>query len=173
MQTANPYQTPEGDLSQTDDQPAEVQIFSPSGRIGRLRYLAYGTAMALVSYAVMGVAIFLLGASPGAGDGAAGGFMMANGLISIVALVFAFIWAIKRLHDLDKSGWLSVLMIVPLVNLILVLFLLFARGTPGGNRYGPPPVANTTGVKILAFMFPVLMVVGIAAAILIPAMVQP
>ena len=34
----------------------------------------------------------------------------------------------KRWHDLDKSGWMNLTLIIPLINLFIVLFLGFARG---------------------------------------------
>jgi uncharacterized membrane protein YhaH (DUF805 family) len=39
--------------------------------------------------------------------------------------------AIRRMHDVDKSGWF---MLIPIYNLILTL----TAGTPGPNKYGPP-----------------------------------
>lgn len=167
---ANPYQTPEGNLQQTDDTRAEVRIFSPSGRIGRLRYLAYGTAMALVSWALMAIPFAMTMGSGAQGESVL--FAFVNFVVGVGSLVLSVIWIIKRVHDLDKSGWLALLMFIPLVNLIFVLFLIFAPGTQGGNRFGQPPVPNTTGIRILAFLFPVMMVVGISAAVIIPMMAQ-
>ena len=50
--------------------------------------------------------------------------------------------AAKRFHDLGKSGWLSLVLAIPLFNLIAVIFLLFARGDDYDNQYGP---ARSTG----------------------------
>lgn len=57
-------------------------------------------------------------------------------IISLILSVFMFIQSIKRMHDVDKSGWYS---IVPVYNIILAL----TDGTPGPNRYGPDPKART------------------------------
>ena len=46
---------------------------------------------------------------------------------------------VKRLHDANKSGWLLLLGLIPLVNIALGLYMLFADGTVGPNRYGPDP----------------------------------
>ena len=48
--------------------------------------------------------------------------------------------AAKRLHDLNQSGWLVILWLVPIVNVGLGLWLLFAPGADGANRFGPQPV---------------------------------
>jgi uncharacterized membrane protein YhaH (DUF805 family) len=44
--------------------------------------------------------------------------------------------AVRRLHDTGKSGWWMLLGLVPLINLI-VLFFLMEDSQPGPNRYGP------------------------------------
>ncbi len=48
----------------------------------------------------------------------------------------------KRLHDLGRPGWHLALLAVPLYNLYLILRLFLAKGEPGGNRYGPEPLAT-------------------------------
>ena len=59
---------------------------------------------------------------------------------------------------------------VPLVQIVVGLWLLFGPGDEGANEYGPAPAKNTTGVLILAWSLPVLIVLGgILAAISIPA----
>jgi uncharacterized membrane protein YhaH (DUF805 family) len=45
---------------------------------------------------------------------------------------------IRRLHDQDKSGWFALLGLIPLVNLVLLVFM-FLEGTRGPNRFGPDP----------------------------------
>jgi uncharacterized membrane protein YhaH (DUF805 family) len=50
--------------------------------------------------------------------------------------------AVRRLHDINKSGWNVLLALIPLVGGIWVLVLLATKGTPGENRYGPDPDFN-------------------------------
>jgi hypothetical protein len=69
---------------------------------------------------------------------------------------------------MDWSGWTVLLTLIPFVALIWV----FKRGSEGTNSYGAPPPPNTLGVKILGLLLPVLAVVGILAAIAIPAYVE-
>ncbi len=69
---------------------------------------------------------------------------------------------------MDWSGWTVLLTLIPLVGLIWV----FKRGSEGTNGYGAPPPPNTTGVKILGLLLPILFVVGMLAAIAIPAYVE-
>ena len=63
-----------------------------------------------------------------------------SSIFSLVVIVPAFLVYIKRWHDRDKSGWWMLIVLIPLVGLIWFLVELgFLPGTPGPNRFGPPP----------------------------------
>ena len=47
---------------------------------------------------------------------------------------------VRRCHDLDKSGYWGLLVLIPIVNFFFLLYLLFAKGTDGWNQYGPDPL---------------------------------
>jgi uncharacterized membrane protein YhaH (DUF805 family) len=61
-----------------------------------------------------------------------------NGFIFIIIVssfglsIFMILQIIKRMHDVNKSGWYS---IIPIYNIILA----FTDGTPGPNEYGDDP----------------------------------
>jgi len=62
-------------------------------------------------------------------------------LAILIPTIWLSIWAyIKRLHDLDKSGWMSLLMIVPLANIYLFIICGFFKWTEWTNKYGPNPL---------------------------------
>jgi uncharacterized membrane protein YhaH (DUF805 family) len=44
---------------------------------------------------------------------------------------------VRRLHDIDRSGWWWLIAFIPLVGAILLIVWLCTRGTPGPNRFGP------------------------------------
>ena len=46
---------------------------------------------------------------------------------------------IRRLHDVDVTGWLFLLGLVPLAGLVLDAFCLFADSDPRPNRWGVSP----------------------------------
>jgi len=158
MQTANPYAPPQAvvaDIADAGDGALqEVHIFAWRGRIGRLRFLAYSMLMYLV-VSVLGGVVGATSMSPTA----------ALWLISPVSIGLMLMVAIQRGHDMGYSGWSVLLMLIPLVGLVWV----FKAGTPGVNRFGAPPVPNTLGVKIAALIFPAIAVIGILAAIALPA----
>ena len=47
--------------------------------------------------------------------------------------------SVRRLHDLDRTGWWLLLGLVPLIGAIVLLIWFFRRGKPETNRFGPPP----------------------------------
>jgi hypothetical protein len=53
-------------------------------------------------------------------------------VISLAITVFMIVMGVRRMHDLDKSGWF---ILIPIYNLILMFF----DGTPGPNRFGNDP----------------------------------
>jgi uncharacterized membrane protein YhaH (DUF805 family) len=48
--------------------------------------------------------------------------------------------AVRRLHDLDKSGWWVLLALIPLIGPIILIVWFCGRGTVGSNRFGPDPL---------------------------------
>ena len=49
--------------------------------------------------------------------------------------------SIRRLHDLDKSGWWILISFIPVVGLIL-LYWYCLKGTDGDNTFGQDPLGN-------------------------------
>ncbi|EPJ0398923.1 DUF805 domain-containing protein [Providencia rettgeri] len=47
---------------------------------------------------------------------------------------------VRRLHDIDKSGWWYLISFIPFGGLIIFVFTCL-NGTPGNNRFGPNPKA--------------------------------
>jgi len=168
----NPYSMPQSELTEpVSNETYLPKLFSLSGRIGRVRYLAYGIGAGLLmlplAVLLMGVG-FLTGAAAGP-DAAAGGGLLGVLLLYGLSFAITLVLARRRLNDMGKTGWLGLLMLVPLVNVIVGLWLLFGPGDAQANEYGPAPAPNTTGVLILAWVLPVIFVLGIIAAIAIPA----
>lgn len=170
MEQQNPYETPTGNLATEGDPYGEINFFSPGARIGRVRYLSHGMLVALVFYVVLAVLMFLgMGMNLNGGGGGLG-FAW---LLVIPAYIFiiycSVLFMVQRLHDLNQTGWWWLLSFIPLVNIVFILWIVFAPGTPGANDYGLRPPPNKTWNWILAVVGPVLFVVGILAAIAIPA----
>lgn len=59
-------------------------------------------------------------------------------LFYLVTIIPGLAVTVRRLHDINVSGWLALLGLVPCVGLILIVFTLRA-GDIGENLYGPDP----------------------------------
>lgn len=46
--------------------------------------------------------------------------------------------AVRRLHDINKSGWFWLIIFVPIIGLVYVIYLLAKPGDVGDNQYGSP-----------------------------------
>lgn len=106
-------------------------LFSFEGRISRKRYLL-NFVLPVVGLSVIALVI--------------------DGVLStplMVVLNLALIWpglatAVKRWHDRGKSGWMILINLLPLIGAIWSLVETWCLpGTPGPNRFGPDPLAES------------------------------
>ena len=96
------------------------------GRARRQEYWLFILLYAIVYFAAS-VLDAVIGTTP-----------LLNVLVLLGFLVPGISAGVRRLHDIDKSGWMYVLVLIPIVNLVLLVFLCF-DGTAGPNRYGEDP----------------------------------
>jgi len=166
MSAINPYTPPRAAVDDIHSQTTEFstpKVWSASGRLGRLRYMAYFMISSLVLYAAIAVAAII-----GALSGSSGVIMTLMTLVYLPFIVLSVLLLIQRSHDMGWTGWTALLALIPLVGFIWV----FKAGTPGANAYGAPPPPNTTVIKIFGLIGPVIgtiAMVGILAAVALPA----
>jgi len=79
----------------------------------------------------------------------AGLFGNVDGPVSAVALLALLIpglaYAVRRFHDLGRTGWWVLLMLVPVIGQIAVLIWFVQPGDEGPNDYGPDRLAIEPG----------------------------
>lgn len=120
-------------LDPANDVTIKEKFFNYKGRLNRKRYFF----RILISSFLLGlVAGFLNLISP----------VLAFPVYILSAIVGVML-AIRRCHDLNKSGWFYLLLLIPIVNIFVGLYLLFAMGTIGPNQYGPDPLAKEHFLK--------------------------
>lgn len=132
-----------------------VRLFSAAGRIGRARYIAYGFGLYLLSMlaGVVGARLF----------GEVGAVLATVAWVAMAVL--GVMLTVQRCHDFNVTGWLALLIVVPLANLVF----LFIPGTDGPNRFGAPTPPNSVGVLVVAWLIPGIVIAGMIAAIALPA----
>ena len=60
-------------------------------------------------------------------------------ILGLAVLIPTLAVTIRRLHDQDKSGWLCLVALVPILGAAVLLAFMCLQGTAGPNRYGPDP----------------------------------
>ena len=61
----------------------------------------------------------------------------------IIGIFLQLLWlivAVRRCHDFDSSGYMCILLFIPIIAFVFGLYLLFKEGTPGRNGYGDEPL---------------------------------
>jgi uncharacterized membrane protein YhaH (DUF805 family) len=114
-----------------------AKLFSFRGRIGRGAYWLIGIAL--------NVAFVVAESLANRSDGSL--------LLALAVLVFLPVWFVvslatvaKRCHDRDKSGWWTLLALVPVIGWLWALIELgFLRGTGGDNTYGAASSGSPLG----------------------------
>lgn len=115
------------------------QAFKFDGRATRREYWLFYVQLAIVFTGLILAASALTDWGRGPMAGAVMAVLIGFYFYTFVAIVSA---SVRRLHDHDKSGWLYLLSLVPLIGWIFFLIMMLTPGTPGENSYGPDPRAG-------------------------------
>ena len=162
MEQANPYATPNatvGDFQQEEGF-GDIKVLTSKGRMGRLRFFYYNLLVGLIGMVLIMLGSMAFGISP-----ILGGIIVAA--IYIAIIVISIFLTIQRCHDLNKSGWWALLLLVPFA----IFYFYFVPGTKGSNRFGLMPPPNSKGLIIGSILLPLAMFIlmGILASIALPA----
>ena len=58
---------------------------------------------------------------------------------ALVTFIPSLAVTVRRLHDVGKSGWMYLIIMVPLIGPFWFLYLLCKKGEEGRNKWGPDP----------------------------------
>lgn len=108
-----------------------IRVFlSPAGRIGRLSFFLYSVFVLLFWTVLLLLFVEVLpdSAFP----------IVFLCLICIFMMYVAIVLTVKRLHDLNYSGWSILLSFIPILNLFIFICVFFVPGTEGKNKFGEP-----------------------------------
>ena len=65
-----------------------------------------------------------------------------NGLWSLATIIPSISIGVRRLHDIDRSGWWVLLWFVILIGWIVLIVWHCKKGTDGINRFGDDPLGS-------------------------------
>ena len=63
-------------------------------------------------------------------------------IVTLGLLLPSIAVGVRRLHDIDRTGWWMLLVLIPLIGQIVLLVFFCLRGTDGPNRFGPDPLGG-------------------------------
>ncbi len=58
-------------------------------------------------------------------------------LVALALLLPGLAVSVRRLHDIDRSGWWVLIAFIPIIGLIVLIYWYVQPGTDGENRFGP------------------------------------
>ena len=106
------------------------------------------------SYAWLSLLLLILvmaGAGVGALVGDASGMQITTwpGLILILlSIIIGLTSSAQRCHDFRYSGWLILILIIPVIGTVFQIALFFIPGSKGPNRYGADPRGDPRLVNV-------------------------
>ncbi len=80
---------------------------------------------------------------------AASNIGLLSGIYSLAVLIPTLALWVRRLHDIDRTGWWIFINLIPLIGTIVLLVFALTPGTPGSNRYGPDPKQATGEARVV------------------------
>ena len=104
--------------------------FVYEGRASRSAYWWYALAIGLVGLAFE-IIVGILAAATHSG----GLVVLLAALFWLATLIVSLPLAVRRMHDIDRSGWWLLLSLVPFGGLVVLVFSVL-EGTRGLNRFG-------------------------------------
>ena len=60
---------------------------------------------------------------------------LVGGIYSLISLIPSLSVTIRRLHDVNKSGW-NLLWLITIIGIFYILYLEIKRGNDGPNNFG-------------------------------------
>lgn len=64
------------------------------------------------------------------------GIMVLGTVFSLATLIPGIAIGVRRLHDIDKSGWWLLIGLIPVVGFLVLIYFFIQKPTPGPNRFG-------------------------------------
>ena len=121
----------------------KAKYFTTHGRLNRWAYFVKGVKlffMSLIPYILMGISAAMMSARSDVVNILGVLLLLPSFVLILPFMVASFMLGVRRCHDLGHSGWLLLIYVIPYINFIFALYILFCPGTKGDNQYGPDPL---------------------------------
>lgn len=97
-----------------------------TGRARRMEFWMFALFNFIISIVLACIDVFL-------------GTAVLGMIYSLAVLIPSLAVTVRRLHDIDRTGWWILICLVPLIGVIVLLVFAVLDGTPGSNRFGNNP----------------------------------
>lgn len=169
----NPYNAPQSNVSlgAKEDDCCEIKLFSTEARLGRLRYFNRLCVTLYNLTILVSIFAFIIRTRAYERKTPVFSWMHPHVVIGILTILFLLLLAtlifavIQRLHDANRSGWFAWLLLIPLVNILLGLTLIFSPSTTTFNNFGSPSPKDTLLTTITSGLFITLIVFNLLVAV--------
>jgi len=125
-------------LSVGKSQESKWYFLKPNGRFSRSQFALFYFIPNLVTSALWAIIYFGIKSSPSSEGSLYWSAVIAGWLIwpcLVITIYLSIVAGIRRFHDLNKSGWYMLLLLIPLVWFVMLLYLLFTPGRTVDNRW--------------------------------------
>ncbi|MEC7761362.1 MAG: DUF805 domain-containing protein [Pseudomonadota bacterium] len=65
-----------------------------------------------------------------------------SAIFTLITLIPAIAVTARRLHDVGRSGWWQLLLLLPVIGFLVIVFWAVQKGTEGPNDYGRDPLGG-------------------------------
>lgn len=123
---------------------------------GMRRYIDFTGRSTRTQFWVFTLCVAVLGLTGAFLDGITGsGAIDEMGVFSTLAVLGHIVpsaaISVRRLHDIDRSGWWVLIGLVPLVGIIVLVVFCSTPSTPSANRFGPPVNPDEAAPKVNSY----------------------
>ncbi|CAL2081970.1 DUF805 domain-containing protein [Tenacibaculum sp. 190524A02b] len=112
-----------------------------NGRARRTEYWMFTLVNLVISWSILGISFAT----------ESGTLSILANLYSIAVLLPGVAVAVRRLHDVNKSGWNLLWALIPIVGAIILLVWMCTDSHPGKNKWGDNPkgIGNDTAIDLI------------------------
>lgn len=108
-----------------------------SGRAARSEYWWFTLFLVIVS-----IVLSLIDSAIFRSDGL---FSPLSDLFSLATLLPVLAVTSRRLHDIDRSAWWMLLMLLPIIGWLVLIYWHVQKGSDGDNQFGADPLGGSDG----------------------------
>ena len=121
--------------------------FSIKGRFSRLSYLAWAGLLSLAVLIVFMINTLLISRNISTeamlDQPPSLSYLFWPSFIALIIFIYlSNVFMIRRLHDLNRTGWLCLIVYIPVIGFLFWLYLVLGHDSTERNRYGRPRDAS-------------------------------